>query len=82
MFLLLEERVREAFVSHVRHAYGVEVAVVVEQPREPQFGELAVPVAFGLAKQLRKPPRKIAEEIIAAMAPIPGVAKLEVAGGG
>ncbi len=82
MFLLLEERVREAFAAHVRQAYSVEMAIVVEQPREPQFGELAVPVAFGLAKQLRRPPRKIAEEIIAAVAPIPGVAKLEVAGGG
>ena len=82
MFPLLEERVREAFATHVRQAYGLDVTVVIEQPREPQFGELAVPVAFGLAKQLRKPPRKIAEEIMAAMAPIPGVAKLDVAGGG
>ena len=39
--MMLEERVREAFASHVRKTYGVEVAVVVEQPREAQFGEMA-----------------------------------------
>ncbi len=82
MFLVMEERVREAFASHVRRAYGVETPIVVERPREPQFGELALPVAFGLAKQLRRPPRKIAEEIAGAMGPIPGVARVEAAGGG
>jgi arginyl-tRNA synthetase len=82
MFFALEQRVREAFAAHIRNAYSVDIPIVVEQPREPQFGELALPVAFSLAKQLRKPPRKIAEEIAAAMPPVPGIAKLEVAGGG
>src|SRR5450631_3725813 len=46
------------------------------------MGEFALPVSFELAKRLRKPPRKIAEEIVAAL-PLPeGFEKLEVAGAG
>jgi len=82
MFLALEQRVREAFAAHIRKVYSLEVPVTVEQPRDAQFGELAIPAAFTLARQLRQPPRKIAQEMAAAMDPIEGIAKLEVAGGG
>lgn len=46
------------------------------------MGEYALTFCFELAKKLRKPPRKIAEEIVAKIGPIPGIEKLEVAGGG
>ena len=46
------------------------------------MGEFALPLSFELAKRLRKPPRKIAEEIVAEF-PLPeGFEKLEVAGAG
>jgi len=56
----------------------------VEQPPESKFGDYALPLAFELARALRKAPRKIAEEIVAALAvhPIPGFAAFEVAGAG
>jgi len=54
----------------------------VEQPRQSDFGELAVPAAFQLAKGLRQPPKKIAAELAEEMPPIPGVAAMEVAGNG
>ncbi len=82
MFLILEQRVRDAFAARIREAYSLDLPVVIEQPREPQFGELAVPAAFSLARRLRRPPRRIAEELVAAMPPIPGIAGLEVAGNG
>jgi arginyl-tRNA synthetase len=82
MFLTLEQRVRSAFAAHIQSSYSVDIPIVIEQPKQPDFGELALPIAFSLAKQLRKPPRKIAEELIVAMPPIPGIAKLEVAGNG
>ncbi len=82
MFLALEQRVRDALAAHIRSAYSLDIDVVVEQPRQPEFGELALPVAFSLARQLRKPPRKIAEEIAASIGMIPGIAKIEVAGNG
>jgi arginyl-tRNA synthetase len=82
VFHLLEKRVQQAFQSHIAVRYGVEAQVVVEQPKQAEFGELALPVAFQLAKQLRQAPRKIAQELVAEIGPIEGIAGLEVAGGG
>src|ERR1700722_14688371 len=47
-----------------------------------ELGQYALPLAFELAKQLRKPPRKIAEEVISGLGPIEGFEKLELAGAG
>ena len=82
MFHLLEKQVQRAFHDHIQARYGVDLAVAVEQPKQSDFGELAVPAAFQLAKQLKQPPRKIAAELVADLGPIPGVAALEVAGNG
>jgi arginyl-tRNA synthetase len=57
-------------------------ALAVEQPPEIAFGEYALPVAFELARRLRKAPRKIAEEIVGALGAVPGFAGFEVAGAG
>jgi arginyl-tRNA synthetase len=67
---------------HVREKYGIEAAVSIEQPKEPRFGDLALPVAFHLARQLRRPPKAIGGEIAAGVGSIPGIASLEVAGNG
>jgi len=58
--------------------------LVVEQPPSIALGELALPVAFELAKRLRKAPRAIATELAAELsAQLPqGVASVEVAGAG
>ena len=82
MFHLLEKRLQQAFQSHIAVRYGVEAQVAIEQPKQPEFGELAVPVAFQLAKQLRQAPKKIAQELVAGIGPIEGIASLEVAGAG
>ena len=82
MFLLLEERVRDAVASHIANHYGVNIDVVVEQPPKPEFGELAIPVGFALAKLLKRPPRGIIEEISSSIDPIPGVESVEPAGAG
>jgi len=82
VFLTLEERLRDAVRSHISTRYQVDVAVVVETPKQSDFGELALPVSFALAKSLRQPPRKIAEEIVAELPPVDGIASLEVAGAG
>src|SRR5947209_14226854 len=67
----------------LRRAYELEVErVVIEQPPNVQFGEYALPIAFELARKLRKAPRKIAEEIVAGVGAIPGFEKFEVAGAG
>jgi len=67
----------------LRELYQIEIAnVVIEQPPEIKFGEYALPLAFELARKLRKAPRKIAEEVVAALGAIDGFAGFEVAGAG
>ena len=82
MFLALEERLRAAVTAHVQQRYEIEVPVVIELPRQPEFGELATPISFALAKLLKRAPRQIADELVAELPVIAGVAKLEVAGAG
>src|SRR6266568_1417861 len=82
MFHSIEKRLSEAFRQHIQVRYGIDLAVAIEQPRQSDFGELAVPAAFQLARQLRQAPKKIAAELAEEIGPIPGVAALEVAGNG
>ena len=74
--------IRSAFQEFLRARYQVSLPLLVEQPRRPEFGELAFPFCFELAKTLKRPPRKIAEEVVKAMPAIEGVERLEPAGGG
>ena len=83
MYRHLERRLVEHLREFLRRAYGLEIAnMVVEQPPKIEFGEYALPLAFELAKKLRKAPRKIGEDIVAGVGAIPGFEKFEVAGGG
>ena len=61
-----------------------DVRVGVEVPPKIDMGDLATPVCFELARRLRKAPRAIAEDLAARIAssPLPGAARVEVAGGG
>ena len=45
----------------MREKFGREV--VLEKPKDRSFGHFATPIAFSLAKELRKSPIKIAEEL-------------------
>jgi arginyl-tRNA synthetase len=82
VFHSIEKQIASAFHAHIQVRYGIDLAVNIEQPRQSDFGEIAVPAAFQLAKQLRQAPKKIAAELAAEIGPIPGVAALEVAGNG
>jgi len=79
----LELRLAQHMSSFLRLQYGLQLErIVMEQPPNVEFGEFALPLAFELAKKLRKAPRKIAEEIVSAIGPVEGFAKFEVAGAG
>jgi arginyl-tRNA synthetase len=82
VFHSIENQLSSAFRAHIQIRYGVDLPVAVEQPRQSDFGEMAVPAAFQLAKHLRQPPKKIAAELVAEIGPIEGVAAMEVAGNG
>src|ERR1700686_4112834 len=60
----------------------MELAIVLERPPKIEMGEAASPVCFELAKRLKKAPRQMAQEIQNALPPVPGIAKIDVAGAG
>jgi arginyl-tRNA synthetase len=82
VFHSIEKQVSQAFRLHIQARYGIDLAAGIEQPRQSDFGEMAVPAAFQLAKQLRQPPHKIAAELVEAIGSIPGIASMEIAGNG
>ncbi|MGA2595502.1 MAG: arginine--tRNA ligase [Bryobacteraceae bacterium] len=82
MFNTIEKNISQRIAAHVREQYGAEVPVMLEQPKQPSFGELAIPVAFQLARQLKQSPKAIATKLIADLGPIEGVSAMEVAGNG
>lgn len=82
MFHLFERRIQSAFQEFLKHQYDIELPVAMEQPKQASFGELATPVAFQLARQWKRAPQQIAQEIVQRLGPVEGVAALEVAGNG
>jgi len=83
LYRILERRLTQQVRDFLRRTYNLDLPkIVVEQPPKVELGEYAMPLAFELAKKLRKAPRKIAEEIVAGIGPIEGFEKLEVAGAG
>ncbi|MBL8215086.1 MAG: arginine--tRNA ligase [Bryobacterales bacterium] len=82
MFHVLESRIQSAFSDYLKVRYGLDITVVTEQPKQSSFGEIALPIAFQLARELKKAPRVIAQEIIDGVGEIPGVGAMEIAGNG
>jgi len=82
VYLEITTKLRDALAKHIRAKYGVELPIVLERPPKIELGEAASPVCFELAKRLKKAPRQIAQEIQNGLPPVPGIAKLEVAGAG
>jgi arginyl-tRNA synthetase len=82
VYKTVENRIRKALKHHIHERYKVDVPVVLERPPKLAMGEAASPLCFELAKQMRKAPRALAQEIANSLKPVQGVARIEVAGGG
>ena len=86
MILPLHDRVRERLSAVLQSLYGLAEAEVpqppIEFPPKRELGDLATPVAFELARRLRKAPRVIAQEIAGALGSIDGVSRIEPAPNG
>jgi arginyl-tRNA synthetase len=84
MILDLQRRVHDAITDALRQRLGVAEPPVfsVETPPSRTFGDLAVTVAFQLARTLRKPPRAIAQDLAGALATIPGIERVTAAPNG
>ena len=83
MYLTLQNQLAERVRALLREKYQLDVEhIAIAQPPSIAMGEYALPLAMELAKKLRQPPRKIAEEIVGALGGLPGFEKFEVAGAG
>ncbi|MGA3011585.1 MAG: arginine--tRNA ligase [Terracidiphilus sp.] len=83
MYLELQKRLTERLRSVLAAKYDLQLeSIPLEIPPELKFGELATPIAFELARKLRKAPRVIAGEIVAALGPLDGFSFFEIAGAG
>jgi arginyl-tRNA synthetase len=82
VFQEIERRIAAAAERALVERFHLNRKVSLEQPKQTSFGELAIPVAFQLARDLKRSPKLIAEELVGAMGPVPGVKAFEIAGNG
>jgi arginyl-tRNA synthetase len=83
MYRILQLQLQAKIEALLAERYDVALTnLAVELPPKIEFGEMALPVAFELAKRLKKAPRAIAMELQPLLAETPGVASVEVAGAG
>jgi arginyl-tRNA synthetase len=83
VYLELQKRLGNHLRKVLKDKYDLEIAnIPLEIPPDLQFGELSTPISFELARKLRKAPKIIAQEIVAALGALEGFAGFEVAGAG
>jgi arginyl-tRNA synthetase len=61
----LRARIAQALDESFALPPGVRPAIAIEYPPDRALGDLATPVAFELARHLRRPPRAIAQDLAA-----------------
>jgi len=88
MMLPIQQTVRGHMADVVRRLYDIPAddpvlaTIPVEIPPRRALGDLSVPLAFELARRLRKAPRVIAQEIVRALGPVGGFTRIEAAPNG
>jgi arginyl-tRNA synthetase len=85
MILPLHDQIRDRVRALLAELYGLaddSLNIPIESPPNRTFGDLGTPVAFELARRLRKAPGVIAREIAAKFARGHGVAMVEAAPNG
>jgi arginyl-tRNA synthetase len=85
MILPLHEQLRDRVRDVLARQHGItdpDLQIAIEYPPNRTLGDLGTPVAFELARRLRKAPRVIAQELAGALGPVDGVARVEAAPNG
>jgi arginyl-tRNA synthetase len=83
MLSSLTKTIEKLILQQIYDLYGVSYErLTFSVPPKIEMGELALPIAFDLARKIRRPPREIAEELAFRAATIIGIWKVDVAGGG
>ena len=78
MILSVQRQIHDAIEEAIRRQFGVAdmPSFAVEVPPTRALGDLAVAVAFQLARTLRKPPKAIAQELAQALGTVAGVSRI------
>jgi arginyl-tRNA synthetase len=84
MLLPVQRQIHDAVAAAIRGRFGLTdvPAFTIEVPPSRALGDLAVAVAFQLARTLRKAPKTIAADLVAAIGTVPGATRLVAAGSG
>ena len=86
MIIPIHERVRERLSAALQRLYQLPAEAVpslpLEYPPKRELGDLATPVAFELARTLRKAPKVIAQELAGAIGAIDGISRVDAAPNG
>jgi arginyl-tRNA synthetase len=86
MILAIHDRLRQQLVAVLHQLYQLPADALpqlpIEYPPNRELGDLATPVAFELARRLRKAPRVIAQELAGALGRIDGISRVEAAPNG
>ena len=86
MILSIQDTIRTRVLAAVTQLYGLSTAdlpnVTLSVPPNRALGDLAAPLAFELARRLRKAPKLVGQEIASQLGPIPGVAGVVCAANG
>jgi arginyl-tRNA synthetase len=83
MLLALTRNLETALLRCISERYQVHYdSLNFSVPPKIELGELALPVAFDLARKVKRPPIEIAKELASDAAGIPGIGKVDVAGAG
>ena len=86
MILPVHDRLRAHLSRILTALYSLDVgsqpAIALEYPPKRELGDVGTPVAFELARRLRKAPRAIAQEIAGAFGAVEGVREVSAASNG
>jgi arginyl-tRNA synthetase len=86
MILPVHDRLRDHAGRVLTSLYALDAdslpAIVLEYPPNRELGDLGTPLAFELARRLRKAPRTIAQEVAGAFGTVKGVARVAAAPNG
>lgn len=81
MILPVHDLLRAHLASLLQQRYGLAPAdqppLAIDYPPNRALGDLALPVAFELARRLRKPPRAIAQELADGFGTPEGIARVQ-----
>ena len=83
MILPVQQHIRARVAAAVSRLYSIPeddaalAGMALDTPPRRSLGDVALPLAFELARRLRRPPRVIAQEVAAELRAIEGVVRVE-----